>query len=54
VRDLYMVNPPLRVIINALPWGVRKFIVFPISFGYDERAAVEIRKSGEAKECHTW
>src|SRR5689334_8806979 len=46
-----MVNPPLRVIINALHGGVRKFIVFPFSFGYDSRRR-SLRKPGSQKMPH--
>jgi hypothetical protein len=55
VRDESMVNPPLRVIINALPGRVRKFIVFPFWFGYDHRTYEKRQfERGETKECHTW
>jgi DNA-binding protein HU-beta len=41
-----MVNPPLRVIINALRCSVRKFIVFPIWFGYDQRELEDASEAG--------
>jgi len=45
-----MVNPPLRIIINALHCSVRKFIVFPIRFGYDQRKHRRCEaKQGESK-----
>jgi len=44
-----MVNPPLRVIINALAGRVRKFIVFPFSFGYDSPRS---RKPGREEMPH--
>src|SRR5260370_21952306 len=45
VRDSCMVNPRLRIIIDALRCSVRKFIVFPIWFGYDQRKLEDAKRS---------